>query len=183
MAQERFEFRQTIEGLLLGAFEARGDAELLSKLRNEGLDLTANLQPAYPAAVFFRFVGVAARHRFPDQPEVDAMREVGRLAVRRGLEATLLGRAVLQAAKLLGVRRAMKRFGTVMKNGNNYIDGKVTELSPNALELELGPLVGPRSYYEGVLEECPRMLGAHDIVVTHLRDDGEHACWRVEWKD
>ncbi len=182
MPQERFEFGQTLDGLIIGALEARSDAQLVEKLRHAGLDLT-NLQPAYPAAVFFKFVSVAAKHKFSEVAEEEAMREIGRLAVRRGLEATFLGRAVLQAARLLGVRRSLKRFGSVMKNGNNYIEGKVTELGPNALEMELGPLVGPRSYYEGVLEECPRILGARDISVTRVRDEGEHAVWHVKWVD
>jgi len=183
MPDERFEFGPTLDGLIIGALEARSDAQLVEKLRHAGLDVLAPLQPAYPAAIFFKFVAVAAKHKFSDASEADAMREVGRLAVRRGLEATFLGRAVLQAARLLGVRRSLKRFGSVMKNGNNYIQGKVTELIPNALEMELGPLVGPRSYYEGVLEESPRILGATDIGITHVRDEGENAVCHVKWVD
>lgn len=70
-----------------------------------------------------------------------------------------------------------------MKNGNNDLEGTVVEVGPNALELELGPLVGPRSYYAGIIEECPRLLGGSAVTVTHLRDEGERAAWRVEWKD
>lgn len=183
MSSERVEFEQVIDGLLIGAMEALKDPPLLEKLRAAGLDLTRRLQPAYPAAQFFGWMSIAARHRYPEQSEEEALREIGRLAVRRGLEATLLGRAVLTGAKLLGVRRALKRIGSMFKNGNNYIDGKTTELGPNSLEIQLGPIVGPSGYYEGVLEEAPRILGGTDIQVTRLRNEGEHIVWRVDWKD
>ena len=183
MPSERIEFQQVIEGLLGGALEADKDPALIEKLRAAGLDLTKKLQPAYPAAEFFRWATLAARHRYPDVSEEEAVRELGRLAVRRGLEATFLGRAVLKAAQLLGVRRSLKRLGGTMKNGNNYIDGEVTELTPNSLEIKLGPLVGPASYYEGILDEAPKILGARENQVTRVRTEGEHQVWRVDWKD
>lgn len=182
MPDERFEFGQTLEGLVLAA-DAQHNAALVGALREAGLDLSAKLKPAYPAKEAFALMAIVARHTFPGRSDDEAMRELGRLAVRRGLEATFLGRAVLQAAKLLGLRRSLKRLGAVMKNGNNYVEGAVHELSPRALEIQLGPLVGPRSYYQGILEECPVLLGGRDASVTHVRDDGEHTVWRVEWKD
>jgi uncharacterized protein (TIGR02265 family) len=183
MSAERVEFEQVIEGLLTGAMEALKDPPLVEKLRAAGLDLTRKLRPAYPAAQFFGWVTIAAKHRYPDVGEEEAMRELGRLSVRRGLDSTFIGRAVLKGAQLLGVRRALKRFGAMMKNGNNYIEGEVTELSPTSLEIKLGPLVGPKGYYEGVLEESPRILGAKDIQITRVRTEGEHQVWRVDWKD
>jgi uncharacterized protein (TIGR02265 family) len=183
LTEERVEFAQVLEGLFIGAMEALDDPALVEALRAGGLDLRVKLQPAYPAATFFRFATLAARHRYPKLDEAGALRELGRLAVRRGLDSTFLGRAVLQAARLLGPRRALKRLGAVMKNGNNYIDGTVTEVGPTSLEVRLGPLVGPASYYEGVLEESPRILGAREVVVTHLRAEGEDVVWRVEWKE
>lgn len=183
MPHERVEFEQTIDGLLKGALESDKDPALVEKLRAAGLDLTKKLQPAYAAADFFRWASIAAKHRYPELTEEQALCEAGRLAVRRGLESTFLGRAVLKAAQLLGVRRSLKRFGATMKNGNNYIEGEVAELSPNSLEIKLGPLVGPPSYYEGVLEESPRILGGKDIQVTRVRTEGEHIVWRVDWKD
>ncbi|MFT3710875.1 MAG: DUF2378 family protein [Archangium sp.] len=183
MRDERFEFAQVLDGLFIGAMEALKDPPLVEKLRKAGLDLTVKLQPAYPPATFFKYVVIAAKHRYPELDDAGAVRELGRLAVRRGMEATFIGRAVLKAAQLLGPRRALKRLGTAMKNGNNYVEGKVTELSPTSLEIQLGPLVGPKAYYEGVLEESPRMLGGKDIKLTHLRDEGEHSIWRLDWAE
>lgn len=183
MPEERIEFGQVLDGLFLGAMEGLKDPALVEKLRAGGLDLNGKLALAYPAATFFRFAAIAANHRYPSLDETEAMRELGRLAVRRGMESTLMGRAVLKAAQLLGVRRALKRVGRMMKNGNNYIEGMANELSPTSMEVQLGPLVGPKSYYEGILEESAVILGGKNVKLVHLRNEGEHVLWRIDWEN
>lgn len=183
MTHERVEFEQVADGLLKGALEAHLDPPLVEKLRATGLDLSKKLAPAYPAAQFYRWLLVAARHRYPQLSEEEACREVGRLAVVIGMKSTFLGRAALTAMQLLGVRRSLKRIGSSFKHGNNYIDAKVAELGPTSMEVELGPLVGPASYYEGVLDEGPRQIGARTVQVTRVRSAGEHIAWRVDWTE
>lgn len=183
MSHERVEFEQVADGLLKGAMEALADPQLVEKLRAAGLDLTRKLAPAFPAADFYRWLVIAARHKYPTLSEEEACREVGRLAVIRGMQATMLGSAVLKAMQLLGVRRSLKRIGWSFKNGNNYIEAKVTELSPLSMEIQLGPLVGPASYYEGVLDQGPRMMGAKTVQLTRLRTEGEHIAWQLDWTE
>lgn len=183
MRDERIEFEQTAEGLLKGALEATQDPELLEKLRATGLDLTRKLAPGYPAADFYRWLIIAARHRFPQLSEAEACREVGKLAVNRGMGSTFPGAAVLKMMRVLGVRRSLKRIGSSFKNGNNYIEAKVTELGPTSMEIELGPVVAPPSYYEGILEEGPRLIGASGVKVTQVRAEGEHIVYLVDWTE
>ncbi|MFZ5439319.1 MAG: DUF2378 family protein [Myxococcota bacterium] len=183
MTHERVEFEQVAEGLLKGALEAHLDPQLVERLRAAGLDLTRKLAPAYPAAQFYKWLLIVSRHRFPGMSDEEASREVGRLAVMRGMQSTLIGRAALTAMQLLGVRRSLKRLGSSFKHGNNYIEAKVTELGPTSMEIQLGPLVGPPGYYEGVLEEGPRQVGARTVQLTRLRVDGEHLVWRVDWTE
>ena len=113
---------------------------MVEKLRVAGLDLNRKLAPAFPAADFYRWLVLAARHKYPKLSEVEACREVGRLAVVRGMKATLLGNAALKAMQLLGVRRSLKRIGNSFKHGNNYIEAKVTELGLTSIEIQLGPV-------------------------------------------
>jgi uncharacterized protein (TIGR02265 family) len=183
MSHERVEFEQTADGLLKGALEALKDPALVEKLRVAGLDLSRKLAPAYPAADFYRWVVIAARHKYPSLDEVEACREVGKLAVTRGMQSTMLGGALIKALQLLGVRRSLKRIGTSFKNGNNYIEAKATELGPTSMEIQLGPLVGPPSYFEGVLEQGPRLLGAKEVQLTRLRTEGETVVWRLDWTE
>ena len=129
------------------------------------------MAPAYPAAEFYGWLLITARHRYPQLSEEEACREVGRLAVVVGMGSTFLGRAALTAMMLLGVRCSLKRIGSSFKHGNNYIDAKVVELGPTSMEIQLGPLVGPASYYEGVLDEGPRQVGARTVSLTRLRTD------------
>lgn len=183
MGAERIEFEQAADGLFRGALDAYSDPALVQKLNAHGLDLTRKLQPAYPAADFYRWVRIAAEHRFPDVSGTEAVREVGKLAVRRGLQSTVIGRAVLVSLKLLGIRRALLRIGRSFRSGNNYIEASVEELGPTALSIRLGPLVGPKEYFEGVLEEGPRVLGAKTSRVQALRVEGEHHVFRVDWTE
>lgn len=181
MTTNRVEFEQSVDGLFRGALKAHEDAALVDELRAAGLDLSRKLAPGYAAEDFYRWMQIAARHRFPGITDEEACREVGRLAVINGLRSTLLGAAVLKAMQLLGVRRSLHRIGRTFRNGNNYIEARVSELSPTAMEIQLGPIVGAASYFEGVLEEGPRQMGVKDVFVTRTRTVGEDVVYRVEW--
>lgn len=183
MSNERVEFEQTADGLFRGALQAREDSALVEKLRAAGLDVQKKLAPAYPAADFYRWVRIAATHRFPALSEDDACREVGKLAVTRGLQATLIGVALLKGMQLLGVRRSLSRIGRAFRNGNNYIEATVNEVGPTRVEIRIGPVVGPPGYYEGVLEQGPLLIGAKDVQVERVRTEGEHIVWHVEWTE
>ena len=183
MSTDRVEFEQVADGLLKGALEAHLDAPLVEKLRAAGIDLNKKLPPAFPAADFHRWLLVIARHRFPNLSDDEAFREFGRLAVTRGMQSTFLGRAVLTALQLLGVRRSLKRLGPSFRNGNNYIEAKVAELGPMSMEIQLGPLVVLPSYYEGVLETGALLIGARTVQLTRLRTEGEHHTWRLDWTE
>lgn len=183
MVAERLEFEQTVEGYFRGAMEALSDPALLELLKAEGLDLTKKMKPAYPAAEFFRWVRVATRHKYADLSEEEAFREGGRVAVRRGLQSTVLGRAVLVSLKLLGVRRSLLKIGRSFRNGNNYIEASVEELGPTSVAVKLGPLVGPVAYYEGILETGPLLLGAKTCTVRVTDTQGEHHVFLVDWTE
>ena len=91
--------------------------------------------------------------------------------------------AVVKALKLLGIRRSLHKIGWTFKNGNNYIGATVKELGPTALEIQLGPLVGPAGYYEGIRETGPRLLGAKTATVKEVAREGEHVTWHVAWTE
>ncbi len=116
MTKERFEYSQTIDGTFRGALGAERDQALLSTLLHAGLDLS-RLAPAYPAANFYGWMRLAARHRWPDLPEEEGCRRIGRLCVERGLASTTLGRGVLQFIRILGPRPALLRLGSFFRIG------------------------------------------------------------------
>jgi uncharacterized protein (TIGR02265 family) len=95
----------------------------------------------------------------------------------------VLGRAVLQFIRILGPRRALLHVGTAFRNGNNYLQATTRELSSTAVEVELGPLVGPTGYFEGILEAGPALLGAREVRVVQRGRAGEHVTFRVDWKE
>lgn len=182
MNEHRLEFEQSVDGLFRGALQADKDAGLCALLKRSGLDLE-KLQPAYPAADFYRWVQIAAKHRFPELDGDEACAEVGRLAVQRGLNSTFIGRALLQTMKLLGVRRSLLRIGRSFKNGNNYIEANVVERGERSLEISLEPVVGPAGYFHGVIEEGTRVLGAKDVEVVRNEGPGERITFLLEWTE
>lgn len=183
MKTDQFEFEQSVESLFKGALQAHEDPELAAVLREAGLDLARKLAPAYPAEDFYRWLRVAARHRFPELDEAEGCREVGKLAMLRGLRSTLIGGAVLMGMQVLGVRRSLLRVGRNLRNGNNYIEAKTRELSPTSVEIQLGPVIGPATYYEGLLEEGSRQMGAKTVQVIRTGREGQQLTWRVDWTE
>jgi uncharacterized protein (TIGR02265 family) len=179
---QRLEYEQSADGLFRGALRAHEHPGARAALREAGLDLE-RLAPAYPADQFYRWVGVATRQLFPELDERAGYKKAGMLAVERGLRSTLIGNAVLQVLKVIGVRRSLLRIGRTFRSGNNYIDAKVTEVGPTTLEIELGPLMGPTAYFEGVLEEGPRQLGAKTVRVGEAGRTGEHVTFRLDWTE
>lgn len=183
MNSDRLEFDASVDGLFRGALGANEDLALAKALRDAGLDLSRKLPPAVPAHDFYRWMKIAASHRFPRMSEAEACAAVGELAVEKGLTSTLLGRALLQAIRVLGVRRSLLRIGRALRNGNNYIVANVVELGPLSIQIELEPVVAPPSYYEGVLRAGTMVLGARDVVVTTSAPVGEKVTYVVEWKE
>lgn len=172
-----------MDGIFRGALGAFEDPSLVEVLKAAGLDLTRKLAPAYRPEDVYLWMRVAARHKFPDLDEDEGCRRVGQLSVERGMRSTLHGRAVLHFLKLIGVRRALLGLERAYRHGNNYMEARVTEVGPRTMEVELGPLMGPVTYFEGVLEAGPKQMGAREVRVTRLRSEGEFATFRVEWTE
>lgn len=181
--KDRLEFEQTVDGIFRGALGAFGDPSLVEALKAAGLDLTRKLAPAYRPEDVYLWMRVAARHAFPALSEEEGCRRVGQLSVERGMRSTLHGRAVLHFLKLVGVRRSLLVLQSAFRHGNNYIEAKATDVGERAMEVHLGPLVGPVTYFEGVLEAGPKQMGAREVQVTRLRTEGEFVTFRVEWTE
>lgn len=155
----------------------------MALLRDAGLDLQAKLKPAYPAEDFFRWIKLAAAHLHPTLSERDAAKKIAEAAVHKGLQATLLGRALLAMMKAIGVRRALLQIGRSFKHGNNYVDATVTEKGPTAMEIRFNTVMDTPGYFEGILESGARLLHARNVRVTELAAEGEALSFRIEWTD
>ncbi|PZR16734.1 MAG: hypothetical protein DI536_06155 [Archangium gephyra] len=180
--EQRLEFGPAMSGLFIDTLGKALTPELRASLKTEGVDLDKPLLPAYPARVFERAVRVVARGLYADRSEDEGLRLLGRRAVE-GLNTNFLGRAVLLAAKALGLRRVILRIDRTFRNSNNYMRVDARELSPTSAEFIFNTVNGMPTYFAGVLSAVVEVFGARDGQVTHEPLDGERHRFVLSWTE
>lgn len=125
---EKLSFGHSMEALLAAAKPALTPT-LTAKLQAIGLDPTKKLLPAYPAQVSRDAVLACARALNPHLSEEDALFALGRRFVERYRES-IMGSALAAAARMLGPQRMLNRVAVQFGNANNYIQVKMTHVSP-----------------------------------------------------
>ncbi len=101
----------------------------------------------------------------------------------RGYTETLLGKALMQIMKLIGVRRSLLRTHTSMRSGNNFLETSATVIAGNIIELRFSDVSGMPSFYQGIIEESSRMAHAKNLRVSTVASDPPAHTFRVEWDD
>lgn len=155
--------------------------QIRAALKAEGVDLD-KLLPAYPASAFEKSLRIVARGLYAESSEDDALRMLGRRAVE-GLNTNFLGRAVLLAAKAVGLRRVILRVDRAFRNSNNYIRVEARELSPTSAEFTFNTVNGTPTYFAGVLEAVVDVFGAHHARVQVEPLDGERHRFVLSWTE
>lgn len=180
--QNRLEFEQAVEGLFFGALRAHEHPGLKNRLRAAGLDLDHRLAPAYPAEDFYRWVRLSASELFPEVTEDEGCKRIGRLAVERGLESTVLGRALLVVLKMVGIRRTFERLNRSFRNGNNYIEVETIDRGPTALDLRFNTVMGTPGYFEGILEAGMDLFQVSSYRIERRPHEGEGCTFMLRWQ-
>lgn len=178
---EQLWFSVVIEGVFIKGLGDRMTPELKLSLKRAGLDLD-RLQPAYPLSVVKQAFDLVIAQLFPDMDRDAALLELGRTSLK-GYTETLLGRALIQILKLIGVRRSLLRMHTSMRAGNNYLETFSTVIAPSCIDLKFSDVSGMPSFYQGILEEGGRLAHAKNLrVSTHSAAAPAHT-FRVEWDE
>lgn len=178
---ERLWFSTVIEAVFIKGLGGRLTPELKQQLRALGIDLD-RLQPAYPVEAVRKSFRHVTAQLFEGQPEDEALRELG-MSSMRGYGDTLIGKALIQILKLIGVRRSLLRMHTSMRSGNNYLETFSNVIAPNCVELRFSDVTGMPSFYQGILEEGGRMAHAKNLRVTSVKSEPPGHTFRVEWDD
>lgn len=126
-------FAQSFESLFLHGLKGRLDATALRQLRELGVDLQ-DLQSAYPAATWAAALKVAAEAAFPQSTPHQARFEMGR-SLLQGFDATLVGRAAVALARVIGPRRTLARMTRNTRTSNNYIESLMEEHPAGGLRM------------------------------------------------
>lgn len=95
---------------------------------------------------------------------------------------TLMGRAILNLAKLIGPTRALGRSTHTWRQGNNFTEVEVVERSPQSFELRFN-VVGPwPEHTQGALAGALAVNDDLEIEVKILERAGEGAVYGVSWR-
>ena len=175
-------FEHTFEGLFRFALRERLSAQAWDALRQAGVDLSKPLLPAYSYEMWRRSLELAVADVYPRLPTAEAWRHLGRDVVR-GMVYTLMGRAMVGVARLLGPLRSLRRLNNTLRSADNYVESRITELSPTACEVWFNEVMDQPSYYQGVLEASLGLAGARGIQTRVLRREGPGAVLHVEWEE
>jgi uncharacterized protein (TIGR02265 family) len=180
--QRRLVFEHTFEGLFRFALRERLSGQAWEALREAGVDLSRPLLPAYSHETWRRSLELAAADIYPRLPRSEAWRHLGR-DVANGMVHTLMGRAMVGVARLLGPLRSLRRFNNTLRSADNYVESRVTELSPTACEVWFNEVMEQPSYYQGVLEASLALAGARNVRTRVLGREGPGAVLHVEWDE
>ena len=178
---ERLWFSQVIEAVFLKGLGDRLTPALKEELKTAGINLD-KLQPAYPMEVVTRAFAIVRASLYPGMSEEHALHALG-LSSLRGYTETLLGKALLQILKLIGVRRSLLRMHTSMRSGNNYLETFSTVVSNTCIDLKFSDVSAMPSFYRGLIEEGGRMAHAKNLRVTSVASEPPGHTFRVEWDE
>jgi len=98
-----------VEGVFLRGLVGQVTPALSAKLRELGLDLDQKLRPTYPREAWSRMLEVTVAELFPSVSRQEGFRRLGELAVN-GIGNTMIGKVLVQMARLMGPRRSMLRL-------------------------------------------------------------------------
>lgn len=134
----------------------RLDDEVRRRFKAHGVDVERP-PPAVPLSTWLASLEATMATLWPDLPPDRAAWELG-AAVMRGYAGTLLGRALLQMAKVIGPKRSLERMARNLRSTNNYSETKLTEVGPHRFELWINLVVHPE-YFCGLLTVGLELIG------------------------
>ncbi len=178
---ERLVFAPSVEGLLVKGLELT--PETLGELRALGIDLGRPLLPAYPAELWHRALHLVAERVYPTLSLPEAYRRMGERTVY-GLDGTLLGKAMLAMARVIGPRRMLVRLPNSVKSGSNFAQLDAKELAPNAFLLTSQPYMGYGEFMQGSVSAAIDIAGAKQGSVEIVEYDrpAEKLVLRASWQ-
>jgi uncharacterized protein (TIGR02265 family) len=179
--KQRVVFEHTVEWLLQPSVRLRLSPSACEALRELGMDVTGRLRPVYPFQTWKRCLAIIAADLYPTAAKGEAFRLLGRSLVQ-GAERTALGRAMVAMGRLLGPLRAMRRIHDTFRSADNYVESRLTERTATRCELWVNEVMDQPGYYQGILETCLALAGAHEVRVEVLSRDGAGATFGLSWR-
>ncbi|HET9451657.1 MAG TPA: DUF2378 family protein [Aggregicoccus sp.] len=177
---ERMTYGSVVEGLLHHGLGGRVSPPLKARLHRIGVDVDRPLLPAYPVKVWVHCLWAIIEEVYPEQPPEQAFRTLG-THMTEGYGRTLVGRAVLVLARMLGPRRTLHRLPQMLAATDNWSRAEVVEKAPCHFELRLNDDLELPGYLEGTFETLLRQAGAREPRVRTLEKGGGSTLYELKW--
>ena len=178
---ERLWFSPVIDAVFIKGLGSKLTPDLKTEIKKVGIDLD-KLQPAYPVTQVHAICKLLIPVIYPGQSEDEAFHQLG-VSSMRGYTETLIGKALMQILKLIGVRRSLLRMHTSMRSGNNYLETSANVVAGNCIDLTFSDVSGMPSFYRGILEQGGVMAHAKNLRVTTVASAPPGHTFRVEWDE
>jgi uncharacterized protein (TIGR02265 family) len=179
-SKEEVVYRATVEGLFHKALGSAITPRCRDRIRTAGIDLGERLKPAYLREVFYDCVRILGEELFPKVEPDRRMVQLGTLFME-GYEQTLVGKAALTAAKLMGTRRTLGRMTVNFETANNYMKTWLVEEGPGRARLTLSETSGAPGYFEGAIHRGLTFAGAKELTVRREAYDGHRCTLLITW--
>jgi uncharacterized protein (TIGR02265 family) len=127
-------FGSAFEALYLNAIANQLTPQLRDELRRLGLDLAKPLQAAYPFEVWYRCLLTTATTLAPGESREAAVERIG-AAFLEGYQRTLIGAAIAQLGRVIGIERSLVRINRTNRTSNNVFVSGVEHVGPRHLKL------------------------------------------------
>jgi uncharacterized protein (TIGR02265 family) len=177
---ERLTFGSVVEGVLRHGLPGPLGPALKERLRLIGVDVERPLLPAYPVGLWVHCLRAIAEEVYPQLPLEQAFRQLG-ARTTEGYGHTVIGRAALVLARMLGPRRTMLRIPQLLEATDNWSRCEVLERGPCHFELRHNGDLDICGYLEGVFECLLRQVGARDPQVRELERGDGHTRYELRW--
>ena len=194
MEQEPIFFASAFDALFARTLRGRMTPELEEKLRALSVDVD-RLKVAYPFKVWEDVVALVAAELHPGVEANEAWFLLGQ-DFWDGFNATMIGKAAIGMARLVGFDRFIQRFTSNLRNVNNAAEGLVELREPGRLLLrmrlqekfrgKIHPAPPPLPHYlRGVLLGVLRGLGKPDprVSLVHTHPTDRDSLYELTWTE
>lgn len=179
-AAEHVVYDAAVEGVFLRGLVGMVTPSLSSKLRALGLDLDHKLRPTYPREAWTRMLEVTVAELFPNVPRDEGFRRLGEKAVN-GIGYTMIGKVLVQMAKLMGPRRSLLRLPQVFTSMNNFMKMELKEVEPNHFQVHVRETYGHPAYVLGAMQAAMALSEAKGLQVNLVDWTAQQVSVDVKW--
>ena len=181
MAENEVVFQQAVEGLFEHGIPKRLTPALVLRVRELGVDLDGKLDPAYPRATWNAVLAAVRTHAFGDLSEDEAYFQIGRSVVI-GYSETLVGRALVGVARLMGPRRMLARMTRNLRSASNYNETRYVDAPDGSVEIWINEAQLHPRYVAGLLYAAVEIAGGKGIEVALSDRDAQGCTYKVRWQ-